>query len=157
MMDLLATLENSAFAAWLRESNSIWAFPTILTLHTVGLGILVGANWALAFRILGVGREIPLASLMQLFRAMWIGFVINAITGCMLFVTDATTKGTTTIFMIKLALIFAAVVTLLTTKRVVDRSAAGTGLVPVTAKVLAGCSLVLWAGAITAGRLMAYL
>ena len=47
MMEYLAALEGSAFSTWLRESTSIWAYPTVLTLHTVGLAVLVGANWAL--------------------------------------------------------------------------------------------------------------
>ena len=37
-------LENSAIGVWTRESPSIWAYPTVLTLHTIGLGMLVGAN-----------------------------------------------------------------------------------------------------------------
>ena len=40
-MELLASLENSGFGIWLRESPSIWAYPTVLTLHTLGLGVLV--------------------------------------------------------------------------------------------------------------------
>jgi hypothetical protein len=44
MMELLATLENSGFGTWLRESPSIWAYPAVLTLHTLGLGVLVGGN-----------------------------------------------------------------------------------------------------------------
>ena len=41
-MELLASLENSGFGIWLRESPSIWAYPAVLTLHTLGLGVLVG-------------------------------------------------------------------------------------------------------------------
>ena len=39
-MEWLATIEGSAVSTWVRESGSIWAYPTILTLHTFGLGIL---------------------------------------------------------------------------------------------------------------------
>ena len=42
MTDLLASIEGSALAVWTRESTSIWAYPTILTLHTFGLAIVVG-------------------------------------------------------------------------------------------------------------------
>ena len=58
MTDFLTAVENSAFSTWLRESNSIWAYPTVLTLHTIGLALLVGANAALDLRVLGVGRRI---------------------------------------------------------------------------------------------------
>ena len=44
MMEWLMALQGSMCTTWVRESNSIWAYPTVLTLHTVGFGILVGAN-----------------------------------------------------------------------------------------------------------------
>ena len=34
MTAFLTAFENSALSTWLRESNSIWAYPTVLTLHT---------------------------------------------------------------------------------------------------------------------------
>src|ERR1051325_10959982 len=78
MTEWLSTLEASGFATWLRESNTIWAYPLVLTLHTVGLGLLVGANWLLDLRVLGVWPRIPLVELVGSFRVMWIGFWINA-------------------------------------------------------------------------------
>jgi hypothetical protein len=39
---MLAALENSAFSQWLLGSNSIWAYPTVLTVHTLGMMVLVG-------------------------------------------------------------------------------------------------------------------
>jgi hypothetical protein len=43
--------------------------------------------------------------------------LVNAISGGLLFVTDATTKGTTTLFMSKLGIIVLAVIVLATIKR----------------------------------------
>ena len=85
MTDMLTALENSSFSEWLLGSPSLWAYPTVLTLHTLGLGVLVGANWALDLRLLGVAPGIPLRALEKLFRWMWIGFWINAVSGVMLF------------------------------------------------------------------------
>jgi hypothetical protein len=42
-----------------RESRSIWAYPTILTLHTVGLALLAGLSIAVDLRMLGVARRVP--------------------------------------------------------------------------------------------------
>src|SRR5678815_2861685 len=110
MMEWLASLENSGFGTWLRESPSIWAYPAVLTLHTLGLGVLVGGNAVLDLRLLGWGTGIPLAPLERLFPVMWAGFWVNAISGVALFVADATTKGTTSVFMAKLVIIVIAVV-----------------------------------------------
>src|SRR5262249_25340184 len=44
MMDFLARVEASGFSTWVRESPSLLAFPLILSLHTLGLGLIVGSN-----------------------------------------------------------------------------------------------------------------
>jgi hypothetical protein len=156
MMALLASLESSTFSTWLRESNTIWAYPTILTLHTVGLALLVGANTALDLRLLGVAPGIPLSELVKSFKVMWIGFWINAVSGVMLFAADATSKGTTKIFMWKLGIIAVSVINIILIKRVVYGRRPSEAIATVPAKLLAVTSLVLWVAAITAGRLMAY-
>ena len=56
-------LQDSAVAVWTRESPSIWAYPTVLMLHTVGLGVLVGANAVIDFRLLGFAPRLPVPSL----------------------------------------------------------------------------------------------
>ena len=156
MMPWLASLEGSAFSTWLRESNTIWAYPTVLTLHTAGMGILVGANAAVDLRLLGLGRQIPLASLTTAFRAMWIGFWINAITGVMLFAADATTKGATVLFMWKLAFIAVGVVLIVLLGRALYGRGVEAAAVTPAARMCAALSLLVWLAAITAGRLMAY-
>lgn len=155
-MQWLTALQGTMFATWVRESNSIWAYPTILTLHTVGLGILVGANWALDLRLLGVARRVPLAPLRQLFPVMWFGFWVNAATGFMLFAPDATTKGATMLFVTKLGLVLLAVIAVKLTDRIVFGRDAEPARVTNTARLLAVASLLLWAAAIATGRYMAY-
>ncbi len=156
--DFLLLVESAAFSTWLRESGSVWAYPTVLTAHTLGMGILVGANAALDLRLLGVARQIPLGPMVAIFRALWSGAAISAVTGVMLFCADATTKGTTTVFFVKLGLIACAiVVAVMLRRKVYGQGAAAAAVVTATARALAVASLVLWAGAITAGRFMAYL
>jgi hypothetical protein len=156
MMHILTALESTALATWVRESNSLWAYPTVLTLHTVGLGILVGANWALDFRLLGVAPRVPLEPLRQLFPLMWLGFWINAVTGAMLFAADASTRGSTRLFVFKLGLVALAVLVVKLTDRSVF-AGAGPARISGGARALAATSLVLWTAAILAGRLMAYI
>ena len=152
-------LEGSAIAVWTRESPSIWAYPTVLTLHTAGLGVLVGANAVIDFTLLGFAPRLPVLSLAPLYRFMWGGFAINAVTGVMLFAGDATTKARQPVFYIKLTLIALALLVTAVIRRSVERApalrAASSGPLPV--RRLAALSLLLWAGAVTAGRLMAYL
>ena len=81
---MLALLEKSAFSAWLLGSNSIWAYPTVLTLHTFGMMALAGIVMVIDLRLLGFGRGIPLGSMRRLFGITWMAFILNAITGAMM-------------------------------------------------------------------------
>jgi len=157
MMDLLASLENSGFGTWLRESPTIWAYPAVLTLHTVGLAVLVGGNAVLDLRLLGCSPGIPLSSLEKLYPVMWTGFWINAMSGVALFAADATTKGTTWLFMLKLGIIAAGVLVLVAIRRVVYGRGPEAATESRQGRVLALTSLALWFLAIVTGRYMAYL
>ncbi len=156
-MQFLTWVEGTAFAVWVRESSSLWAYPTILFLHTVGLGFVVGLSAAIDLRILGFARRIPLAPMEKFYRVMWAAFWINALSGTALLIADATTKLINPVFYIKMAFIFLAVVNMVLIRRRVFRDPS-LDLHPIggAAKALAVASLVFWAGAITAGRLMAY-
>jgi len=146
-------------AVWTRESASIWAYPTVLMLHTVGLGVLVGANAVVDFRLLGFAPRLPISSLAPLYRFMWAGLAVNATTGALLFASDATTKARQPIFYVKLTLIALALAATAMIRRAIERGRAS-GDADLSARPgrrLAALSLLLWAGAIAAGRLMAYL
>ncbi len=154
MTDLLASIEGSTLAVWTRESPSIWAYPTILTLHTFGLAIVVGANALIDLRLLGLAPRIPVSSLRQLFPIMWWAFALNFATGVLLFMADASAKSGQRVFYVKLLLIAVALfVALAESRRLrVDVPAAAGHL-----RVLSLVSLAVWTGAIVAGRLLAYL
>ncbi len=152
----LTLLQETALARWVSESPSMFGYPAILTLHTIGLALLVGANIAVDLRLLGVARRSPLVALAPLFRLMWIGLALNTISGILLFMADAVRKASQPIFLIKLACVAGAVVILVMLQSLVKRSA-GTSPSSARAGALAMASLALWTGAIVAGRLMAYL
>lgn len=111
-MEFLSWLENTEFCTWLRGSGSIWAYPLVLTLHTTGMGILVGFNWALDLRLLGVGRQIPVLAMEKFFKVMWFGFWLNLVTGVVLLAADATTKMTSWVFGVKMFFIVLAMIVL---------------------------------------------
>jgi hypothetical protein len=154
-MPFLDWLQHSAFSTWIVGSDSIWAYPSILTAHTVGLAILVGAAAMLDVRLLGIASDVPLEQLERLYSFIWAGFFINLASGLVLFVTEAADKATHPVFLLKLALVFAA---LLVTRRIRTETFGAKASVDARGRVklLAVSSLFLWAAAITAGRLMAY-
>jgi hypothetical protein len=156
-MEFLSWIEHSAFSVWVRESPSLFAYAGILFLHTVGLAIVVGISVMIDLRLLGVASDLPIAPLERFFPIMWTGFWINAVSGSILLAQDATTKFTNPIFGIKMVLIALAVADMVLLRRVVFRGRQVERNVSGQGKLLAVASLVLWFGATTAGRLMAYL
>lgn len=157
-MEFLSWLQDSPLSIWVAESETIWAYPTILALHTMGLAILVGANMIVDFRLLGLGRAAPLAEMKKLFPLMWAGLVINTITGLLLFAAAARVKALIIMLWVKLGFVLLAVIALVRIRRLIfDTTARPEPVLPAGARRLAALSLFLWTGAIVAGRLMAYL
>jgi hypothetical protein len=157
-MEFLSWVEHGTFATWVRESTTVWGYPTILFLHTVGMGALAGTAIAVDLRLLGAAPTLPLKPIDRFFPLMWIGFWINLLSGTVLLMADATTKFTSPVFGIKMAFVAGGVLLLhLLRKRVFRRPAIDQAPLPRYAKIMAAASLICWLGAITAGRLMAYL
>ena len=157
MMDFLQAVEQSGFSTWVRESSSVLAFPTVLLLHTIGMGLVVGINAGIDLRILGLAPALPLAPLERFLPILWVGFWVNAVTGVILLAADATTKLTNPDFFVKMGFIILAVINLqIMRKRVFRDPLVDKKPLSSDAKMLALTSLIFWLGAITAGRLMAY-
>jgi len=153
---MLAILDQSAFAQWLIGSNSIWAYPTTLTLHTFGMMVLVGAAMMIDLRLLGFARAIPVTSMRNMFRIMWAAFTLNLVTGTMLFVGDATKRASQPLFAVKLALVAIGIVTIVLIRRRVFDGRQEPIVIDGAVTRLAVVSLIVWCAAITAGRLLAY-
>jgi hypothetical protein len=158
-MDFLIRLEESGFGTWVRESPSLWAYPTVLFLHTAGLALVVGMACVIDLRLLGVASRLPLAPFEAFFPILWAGFIINAASGSALLIADATTKLIDPVFYVKMTFIVIAIaITILMQKHAFkEPPSLLESNISARAKIYAGASLFCWAGAITAGRLMAYL
>ena len=153
----LVALSGTAFATWVNESESLLGYPGILFFHTFGLAIVVGISIAVDLRLLGFAPRIPLASMRALFRYLWFGFWINAVSGAMLFAADAPRKAQNPLFEIKLALVALGVMVMALIYRHLlrvehaPRETSRTG-----PRLMAIASLLIWTAAIAAGRLIAY-
>ena len=154
--EFFGAIERSGLSTWIRESPSLFAFYFILLLHTIGLSLVVGANAVLDLRILGVASALPLKPLKQLFVVMWVGLGINGATGVLLLIAYPTKSLTNPLFYVKLSLIALAVIMMqrINARVFGDTSLSETSMVE-RGKMMAMWSLVLWIGAIAAGRLLA--
>ena len=93
-MEFFAYLEQTGFSTWVRESRSLFAYPGVLLLHTCGMAVVVGLAAGIDLRILGFAPALPLAPMRRFLPLLWVAFGVNAATGTILLLADATTKLT---------------------------------------------------------------
>jgi hypothetical protein len=161
MDPLFRWLESSTLSVWTRESTSVLAYPAILSAHAIGMGLAAGVPVAISLHLLGVGRgaepTLPTRELGRFVKVMWIGFGLNAVSGVLLLVAYPTKALTNPVFYLKLGLIGLAVAVFASmTRRLSGGDDYGGGRPSRALRALAVASLVCWAAAITAGRLLAY-
>lgn len=156
---LLASLQETRLATGIRDS--LLLFPLLESLHVIGLALVVGTIAVVDLRLLG------LASAGRPFRRMtseilkwtWGAFVLTALTGSLMFVTNAEVYFHNAWFRAKLVLLALAganvLVFELTAGRTSERWDRAPSAPPV-AKAVAAVSLVLWVAVIAAGRMIGF-
>jgi len=156
-MSFLEYLAASQFADWVRVS--ILGFPTLIALHSVGMGVVVGLTLMVClrlYRIVGGPSAQVLPKLLTV--AVW-GFHLNLVTGLMLFVARGPDYIATGIFLIKMLLVIcsAAIVFWLRLRLAPLAEVSGEPPADDSAKAASLAATGLWFGAVFAGRLIAYL
>ncbi len=158
MESLFSWLEALPLSTFIRESNTLWAFPMFLFAHTLGMSIVAGGSSLIDLALLGFWpRGVPVKPLEKLYPLMWFGFWINLVTGSGLLVADAGTRLTNPDFWVKMVCVIVGTwVLYVMHTRVFGDPELDIAPVPRNAKVLACVSLACWFVAILTGRLIAY-
>jgi hypothetical protein len=155
---VLALLESSPFSVW-AKSESLWGWPTLLTIHVLGTALMVGLIFIIHLRLLGLFDSIAYASLNRLFPPLWTAFAVQFLSGLALWTTKPTQYTFDVAFLLKLALVVAGLLLTLYLYGVVKREAtswaAGTASPRRFEFVLP--SLLVWCGIVIMGRLTAFL
>jgi hypothetical protein len=157
-MNTLIWLEQTSLSVWIRESPSLWAFPFILFLHTLGLAFLAGISVALNVWMLAFAGRWPIAPMRSFFPVMWAGFSVNLVSGLLLLVAYPAKALTNPIFYIKIAMVLLAMAQVEWVRKLmfVDADPHRTFQASTKHNALAIVSLLLWGGTILTGRLLAY-
>ena len=157
-MEFFVWLENTWIANAIRTIP--WLYPTFETGHYIGLSLLVGGIMLIDLRVLGMARNLPLKSMIGLLPFVWAGFIINVLTGSMLFIYGATNFGFNGAFQLKMGFMVFAGLNALAFDLAVRRSGGdwvAADRPPTIVKGFATLSLVFWLCVVTTGRWMAYL
>ncbi len=158
-LSLAATIEGNALAVWLR--SSAWGYPTVETLHLMGLALLIGSAVAFDVRLLGVASTLPIAPVARLLLPIArVGFGVAVVSGGVLFMMQARTFAVMPLFFVKMGAIAVAVANTLIFHRGVFASVGEWSAAmrpPPRARVAAVASLVCWTVALVCGRFLAYI
>jgi hypothetical protein len=156
---LLTWLESTSLSVWARDS--VWVYPLIETAHILGFTVLVGSAFMFDLRLLGFAPSVPVTDAARyLLRWSRLSLLVVVPTGFMLFMTQATETWANSAFRMKLLLLCVASLNALVFHLWTIKSVGEGGQhkrTSVAAKVSAIVSLLVWAGVITCGRLIAYL
>lgn len=88
---------------WVIEPN--YGYPIILSMHAVGMALVIGIMLMFNLRVLGIARAIPLSSIARFFKVAWIGLCINVVSGTLLFCGNFSAFTHNTAFLTKLSLL----------------------------------------------------
>jgi hypothetical protein len=158
-LEIFAWIEQTAIGTWVREAPTVWAFPFVLILHTVGLAIVGGA--AVILNALSFSRPAQWhpERFEFLFQFAWAGFAINLLSGLLLLAAYPTKALTNPVFYIKLACVAGAMVQLQWLRNRTIDSAGQQGVRETTGAALrrsAIAAFLLWTVGVVTGRFLAY-
>jgi hypothetical protein len=139
--------------------HTAWAWPTVESLHFLGLCMLIGCIGTFDLRLLGVARRVPIAAMHRLIPWGIAGFALNVTTGTLFLVSESDQYIYNPSFHLKLMFLAIAGTNAglfyVTSWRRVFTSEA-TLDAPRRAKVIAAISLCAWIGVIICGRLLTF-
>jgi hypothetical protein len=160
MIGLCKWLEQTSIGTAVRDS--LWLFPTIETLHLFGIVLLVGSTSALDLRLLGLSLRNQSVSTVaaRLLPWAWVGFVVQIVTGILLFSSEATKCYVNLAFRLKMLMILLAGVNAMVFHWTAYRSVGkwdDAPSTPIGAKLAGSFSILLWFGIVAAGRWIAFI
>ena len=154
----MGAIEASALGQAMRQW--LWLYPSVETVHIVGIALLVGSIVVLDLRLLGLSRSLPVRRLSaHILPWTAASFVLIIPSGLAMFVAHAGELIANPVFAVKMCLILLAGANAGVFHAGVFRS---TGkwdvdvMPPLAARAAAAVSLLIWISVIACGRLLAY-
>ena len=154
---MLNWLEHTSYVEWVNQS---WGWPLALTVHALGMAIVVGLMAIITLRLLGAFPTIPYTSLGRLIPLIWIAVVLQAISGFTLWVTKPAQYLGDVMFDTKFSLVIIATIVMLYFHSTFRREVAAweaAGTVTSRGIKITAAACLLWAAVTVGGRLTAYL
>jgi hypothetical protein len=158
--ELLGWLQSTELAVYISQSG--WSFSALEMIHVTATTLIVGMIAVVDLRLIGLGPRG--AAVTDLYREVipltWAAFVVAAISGVMLFSSQAMDYYVNTGVRLKFSLLALIAINMLVFRWTVypgiakwDRD----GQIPLAARLAGGISLASWMMVVAAARWIAYL
>lgn len=151
-MDFLYGLEESPIGMLI--SSTLWGYPIALSLHALGMAVLVGISAMLALRVLGFVEDIPKSAILPYWRLAQAGFVVNLLSGSTLFLGSASSLASNWAFLTKLCFLALSLFLTFRMMRVAYQDEVTVGA---DNRLLASAALASWVATIVFGRIIGYI
>ena len=155
----LQSLEATGLASGIRDS--LYLFPFLEAVHVMALSVVFGTIMIVDLRLLGfASAHRPFARMSsELLRITWGAFAVAAVTGTLMFMTNARVYAGNTSFRVKMVLLLLAGLNMAFFHLTAGRSVARWGKersAPSIGRTTAALSLSLWVAIIFAGRVIGF-
>ena len=155
----LKSLEGTGLASGIRDS--LYLFPFLEAVHVMALSVVFGTIMIVDLRLLGfASTHRPFERMSsELLRITWGAFAVAAVTGTLMFMTNARVYAGNTSFRIKMVLLLLAGLNMAFFHLTAGRSVARWGRersAPRIGRTTAALSLSLWIAIIFAGRVIGF-
>jgi len=135
-----------------------WVWPTLETLHFVGLCLLFTTVLIVNLRLLGMIKVVPYSAVHQLLPVGMIGFGINLITGMLFFIGVPAQYNANVVFYWKIVFVLLGGLNVTYFMLVDDAWSAGADAdAPATSKMAAASAIVIWAGVLFCGHMLPFI
>lgn len=161
-MSPIGAIEGSALGQAMRQW--LWLYPSVETVHIVGIGLLFGSIAVFDLRLLGFSRNISAKTLAK-HVLPWTAasFLLIVPSGLLMFTAHAAEFIDSPVFVLKMCLIMAAGLNAALFHTITSRTADVWDSEemrklppPPSARAAGAMSLLLWISVIACGRLLAY-
>lgn len=139
--------------------NLKWTWPIVESVHFLGLTLLIGSVGVFDLRMLGVAKQLPLATLHKIIPLGVMGFVLNVVTGCMFVLAAPAQYLYNPAFQTKWLFMLLAGINMFLFYATTAKAVKANGLdspIFFRAKTMALISLIAWVGVIACGRLITF-
>ena len=159
ILSILDWLQRTSLAVQIRDS--LFTFPLLESAHVIGLALVFGTITIVDLRLLGV------ASTHRSFQRLaadtlkwtWVAFALTALTGSLMFITNATVYFHNAYFRAKVVLLLLSAINVavfeLTVGRTVQRWDQAPSA-PRLGRAIAAVSLLIWVAVIVTGRMIGF-